>query len=407
MPVAHSGVAGVAWLIVKELGAQGHTVDCYVEWDAAGTPSELLELSGVRITAVETNWQWNRWYSRNQTAAFVTSLAARSLVQRRLAKSLMKRNAQRPYDVIYQFSAIEVFGLRRFLDRLPPLVIHPETHLGGELRSWWQERRLVRRCEPLYRQILIPTVLLIRTARQRRDINSASSVVSISEVFRGWITQDYGTGKGRSVVIPNPVDLAFFCPQPRQRPNDRPVRLLFVGRISVRKGIEQIVALSNRLVDLRDEVEIRLIGGHTMWSDYRPLLEDLDSRIALYIGRVSPERVREELASADILIQPSTYEPFGLTVAEGLAMGIPVVASDQVGATEDVSPACCWRFPAGDLGAFEAAVRVAVTEVQSAPNGTIGRVARSEADRLFSPQKIGRRVAEELDANIRRNRVTA
>jgi glycosyltransferase involved in cell wall biosynthesis len=53
---------------------------------------------------------------------------------------------------------------------------------------------------------------------------------------------------------------------------------------------------------------------------------------------------------------PSHHEPFGLTAAEALACGTPVVASNAVGAVEGFR-ACCERFRAGDAAAFEAALR--------------------------------------------------
>lgn len=399
MPRPGGGVPGVAWLILKELSARGHRIDCYVVGADGDVPEGLLDLAGVRVVNLDSGWRWDQWYSRNRTTAFLTSLGARGLAQRKLARTLVANHRKRSYDVLYQFSAIEVFGLRRFLKTLPPLIIHPETHICGELRAWRNEESLIRRCESAYRRAITPLVLLARAARQRRDIRMATTVVCISDVFAGWIKRDYDVDPGRCATIPNPVDLDFFAPRLRQRSEETPLRVLFLGRISVRKGVDQIVELSNRLTDLAGTISIRIVGGHTTWSDYRPLLGDLNPQIAVYVGPVSSEVVREELANADILIQPSNYEPFGLTTAEALAMGVPVIVSDEVGAAEHVSSACCWRFPAGDVDAFEGAVRAALRVATSPVWDTVRGVARAEAERLFGPTAVAAAVVNVLETS--------
>lgn len=209
MPTPLGGVAGVAWQILAGLQQMGHSIDCYI----AGSPEHLapmsVKLSRVRYVICDPGWRWDRWYSRNQLAAFVSGLAARSLAQRRLAARLLANHRGEPYDVIYQFSSIEVFGLKRHLRELPPLVLHPETHIAGELRSWRVERRLVRKCEPRYRRALVPTILWVRSLRQRRDIRLATAVVCISSVFRSWLIRDYGLDLKRCYVVPNPLNTDF------------------------------------------------------------------------------------------------------------------------------------------------------------------------------------------------------
>jgi glycosyltransferase involved in cell wall biosynthesis len=159
-----------------------------------------------------------------------------------------------------------------------------------------------------------------------------------------------------------------------------------------------VVGLSQRLADLAGRVRIRVVGGPTLWSDYRCLLEDLDPRVAVYTGGVPPEGLPEVYRSAHGLIQPSHYEPFGLTVAEALATGLPVVVSDEVGAGEGVDPRCCRIFPAGDLSAFEAAVRKLVDDLAAGGGNGLSAVARDEAERLFSPDRIVGMLTRQLDA---------
>ena len=60
-----------------------------------------------------------------------------------------------------------------------------------------------------------------------------------------------------------------------------------------------------------------------------------DPRIRL-VGHLVGDALAQAYRDADALVVPSLYEPWGLVVHEGLAHGLPVVATDQVGAADDL-----------------------------------------------------------------------
>ena len=64
-------------------------------------------------------------------------------------------------------------------------------------------------------------------------------------------------------------------------------------------------------------------------------------------------------ADVDALVLPSLYEPWGLVVHEGLANGLPVIVTDQVGSADDLveSGVNGYVVPAGSVEAFGAAMR--------------------------------------------------
>ena len=152
--------------------------------------------------------------------------------------------AEHPFDLVYQFSSIESFALPRALRAQVPLVIHPETHAAGELRALIAERRLGLRCHPLYR-----CGASRRDGRaalvQRITIRRARLLVCISSVFRDHLVADYGFPREHTVVVPNPVRLERF--EPVEKPLGEPPRVLVLGRVAARKGIEDVVAVANLL----------------------------------------------------------------------------------------------------------------------------------------------------------------
>ena len=171
--------------------------------------------------------------------------------------------------------------------------------------------------------------------------------------------------------------------------------MLFVARISVRKGVEQIIELSRRLDDLRGQVQIEVMGDRTQWSDYRGHLKDLNPRTARYAGSINHHAVMGEYDRADLLLLPSMYEPGGLVVGEALSRGVCAVVSDEVGSGEPVHEDVCRKFPAGDVDAFERQVRRMIDDLRTR-RPALRAAARQQAVEHFAPDKIARQFMELL-----------
>jgi glycosyltransferase involved in cell wall biosynthesis/GT2 family glycosyltransferase len=398
MPADHSSVAYAETLILQEAVAAGLDVDCYLAGEANAIPPSLMNKDGLRFFCEPVDWNWGHWYSRTPLSSFVTGQWARARAQRRLGPLLQRQHAANPYDVLLQFSQIELFFAQSLLSRLPPLVLYPSVHAAGELHWHRRETRMAQRCEPRLWHLACRGMLTARSTRQRRDVRSGEMVIALSKRFGRYLSRDYGVPAERIRVLPYPIDLErFLPPAERETPTTEPLTLLFASRMSVRKGVEMVVALSHRLADLAGEVRIEAVGGETLWSRYAPLLAELNRDIASYHGAVENQQLADLYRHADLLLQPSHYEPFALTVGEGLASGLPVVASDEVGATEEVDPVCCRVFRAGDLDGFEHQVRTLVSRLRTHERTQIKAVARSEAQRLFAPSSIAERLMTYLE----------
>ena len=379
------GPEGAAWLVLEELRRSGVRLDLYLTLTEDRTEVAALEsFLGVKVIRVSSVWRWNRWYSRNDFVAMVTGMGSTSLGRRRLVNLLVEQHELAPYDVMYQFSTIEVFGRRRDRKKLPTMVLHPSVHAAGELRWMWNERELSRRCEGWLRPRLVMCWFLFRSRRQRRDIGRAALVLALSSAFGRHLSEDYGFDPTRIRIAPNPIDLDSFRPPRQVLPTEGPLRIALLGRISVRKGLELVVELSSRMRDLAGQVQFEIVGDPSLWSDYRRLLDDLDPTMASVHGHVSYDELKAWIPTCDLMLQPAKYEPFGLTVGEALACGVPVVVTSEVGAGEQLSAACSIRIPPCDVDALEEAVREMVTRLTSPARGPMQAAARSEAERLWS-----------------------
>jgi glycosyltransferase involved in cell wall biosynthesis len=395
-PTSDSGATYVGTLFLRELARAGAQVDVFLDVPADQIPNELRGEEGLRFVLRPTRWRWDRWYNRSPLRAFVSGSLFRLHAKNRLAEAIARRHAGEPYDVVYQFSQTELGRLRRLRASLPPVVVHPSTHAAGELAWLRREAGLARGLEPRPRRLVVQGLLTVRARVQRRDLAQADRVVAISRRFGEHLVADYGVDPERVGVVVNPIDLDRFARGDGRLPAG-PLTLLFVSRISVRKGVELVVDLSHRLADLEGQVRLLVVGGRSTWSDYTGLLDGLHPGVATHAGQMAPGELARAYREAAAVLVPSHYEPFGLTVAEALACGTRVVASDEVGAAEDVDRRVCPVFAQGDAGAFERTVRAALAEARATGAPQRSALARAEAERLFAAPALTRRLLEELE----------
>ena len=379
------GVPGMGMLLLRELLRQGIEVDLYLATDST-VPPPVEPMPGLRVIMRRSRWQWGRWYSRAKPLALLSSLAVRSLSTALLSVRLLREHRRRPYDAVYQLSQTELFLLGRVRRLAPPIVVHPCTHVAGELRWHRAEQDYALRSERRGPHFLMRALMTLRSRMQPRELARADLVLGLSERFNALVHQDYGVPRERLRVVRTPVDLERFSPDGPER-KAAPRTLLFISRITARKGVEQDDALSHRLADLSGSVRILVIGGATMWSDYRAHLADLHPELGEYAGHVPSEELPALLRSATLLLVPSWYEPGSIATAEALACGLPVVLSDEVGNAEVVSGPHLRTHRAGDLDGLEAAVRSLLAAAE-ADEPALRASARANAEAAFAPDAV-------------------
>jgi glycosyltransferase involved in cell wall biosynthesis len=393
-PGEDGGVPAVATELLHGLARLGHRIDCFFPAAGREPPALLAGDENIAFVWGTSEWQWDRWYSRAKIGAFMSGLLARGYASVRLRREIARRHKQEPYDLIYQFSNIETLAVPPSVARAVPLVIHPETHVAGELRFLISERRLALRCQPRYMFVSVASIMLLRALVQRIRIRRARLLVCISSVFRDHMVHDYGFPLANTVVVPNTIAVGRFA-EPDRQPGEPPT-VLVLGRIAVRKGIEDVVAVARMLLERNVDVRVRVVGGPSLWSDYTTLLDDLPAENSEYAGRVPASEIPGELARSDLLLQASKYEPFALTVAEALAAGVPVVATREVGAIEGVDSSVAAEVEPGDIDGMATAITAMLDRVKARPQETRS-LAHAEARRLFAPDLVCEKISVALE----------
>jgi glycosyltransferase involved in cell wall biosynthesis len=393
-PQETGGAPGVVTELLDGLSRLGHEIDCFFPGIGVAVPSHLEAHENLSFIWGTSEWRWNRWYSRTKIASFATGLLSRALASVRLQREITRRHRARPYDLIYQNQTIESLGVPAAVTRTIPLVIRPDSHMAGELRCLIAERELAFRCQPRHTFFLVAAIMAVRALVQRVRIGRASLLICISSVFRDHIVHDYSFPREKTTVITNPVRLDRFAVS--RRAVNEPPTVLVPTRISVRKGLEDVIALARELHRRGVPARIRVIGGPSNWSDYTKLLEDLPSENAEYGGRVPPSGMPAELQAADVVLLASKYDPCPMSVLEALAAGVPVVATNEVGSIEGVEQSVAGEVPVGDVAAMADAVTQMLDRVEANPE-QIRAKARAEAERRFARDVVCGQISDALE----------
>jgi glycosyltransferase involved in cell wall biosynthesis len=162
------------------------------------------------------------------------------------------------------------------------------------------------------------------------------------------------------------LNLPYFSDLQRfnvSRREDNPERtFLFSGSLIHRKGVDLLAAAFVTLAQEVSNVRLRILGDGELRGALEQTLRPVNDRVE-FTGFRDWGDLPREYASADVLCVPSRYDGWGLVVPEGLASGLPVIATDRMGAALEFveTGRNGWRIPAGDGEALLCAMREAAS----------------------------------------------
>jgi glycosyltransferase involved in cell wall biosynthesis len=176
-------------------------------------------------------------------------------------------------------------------------------------------------------------------ARKSWEFQGADYLLAPSEpAKRSFI--EAGFSDDKLVVTPLWVDINLWFPEARAprkpRKKDDPLRVLFVGGLSWRKGIPYLIEAAR---SCGTDVRLTLVGSR---------MDELESYLAKntdvfeWIGPQTKPALRRIYCEHDVFVLPSLADTFGFVALEAMACGLPVIVTDNCGAPV---PDSSWRAP--------------------------------------------------------------
>ena len=164
--------------------------------------------------------------------------------------------------------------------------------------------------------------------RELREYQLADRILVQSEPARQSFIRR-GFDAGRLVKVPTGVDTSFFSTPTEER---CPGAIVSVAKVGVQKGHHHLVQ-AFRMLNTRN-ASLTLVGPITPGWEERLHLDQAGIRAT---GRVSRSRVTEELQRASIFVLASVHEGLALVLAQAMACGLPVIATEATGVREFVT----------------------------------------------------------------------
>jgi glycosyltransferase involved in cell wall biosynthesis len=293
---------------------------------------------------------------------------------RTIRDTIAVRRAARGRDIVHIHSALapSVTVLRAAAmalaarSRGSAVIVHAH---GGEIQGWLTTPR--RR-------------MLLRLA-----MRPAERVVAVWAAGESVLRQVLPPGQVQLIDNGVPLDV----PQ-HAAPADGPPRVLYVGLLTARKGVVDLLDASRILHGRGVDHELQLLGGT---PDEGPAAESavrsaLTGREQL-LGTRAPQDMPKAYSDADVFCLPSWWEAMPLSVLEAMAAGLPVVATDVGdvgravvdGETGSVVPV---RDPKALADALEPLL------LDAALRRRMGAAGRARATDLFSSEATARSISE-------------
>ena len=184
------------------------------------------------------------------------------------------------------------------------------------------------------------------------------SVVWVSRSVRERARREAPWYPGDGVVIGSGIDRADFPERPVTADRPWSWRLLQVGRLDARKGLETSVRALARL-PVQAGLEVVGRGDAEHERHLRAVADQLGLAGRVRFGARPRSALAEVYSGADVALFPPTWdEPFGLVPLEAMACGTPVVATGTGGSADFLRDgANCLLVPPGDDAALATAVR--------------------------------------------------
>lgn len=231
--------------------------------------------------------------------------------------------------------------------------------------------------------------LYVRTRGLPTKARSAARVVTVCEYNVARLREACpGLPAERIALVYCGVDTREFTLRPEPAPATE-MRLLSVGRLVPKKGFDDLIRAVGLLRDAGQVVRFEIIGDGRERLHLEELIEHLHLHgIVRLLGHQPNSRVREALVKSDAFVLPCVVDAGGdrdsmpVVIKEAMAVGVPVIATNEVGNPEMVDDQVGRLVPPRS----PEAIALAIAELQAldaAERRALGIAARQRAVERF------------------------
>ena len=386
-PTAH-------YLLVRELLRRGVKVDLFAHDDHVPCPAGLVG-DGFRYFGLEQPGLLtlvDKLPSPLVTVIRRLSYPAIVAAWRRTYSPVVESEHRRaPYDAVLVLDTLPAFMIPGV-----PTVAWIQAPLHTELEAARRLRPQIVSVSGRIFYLVLVSVSRYTILVRRRALASCDQLIQGSEWARRALV-DAGISPDAVHVVPYPVDLDLFQPDPGINPDwEQPV-LLSLGRLDPRKRLDLLLEAFGLVRQAVPGARLRVIGRPGYAPNQLSLIDQSPHREQIEYRPLMPrEEIPALLRGADVLVQTSENESFGSAVAEALASGVPVVVGPSNG-TADYVDTNSQVFESYAPESVAHAILRALEARRKRPDD-VRQSTRASAERWFAAPAIADQVLEILNA---------
>lgn len=175
-----------------------------------------------------------------------------------------------------------------------------------------------------------------------------------------------------------------------------PITFLYSGGLNQRKGVDVLAEAFLNLISDGWKVRLVFLGAGELRSELESNLRNCMGSVE-FLGFRDWENLPAVYSRADVLCVPSRHDGWALVVPEGLAAGLPVIATTSTGAAVDlIKPGNNgWLVPCGDVTALASAMREAASldsdtlrKMSANAQASVANHQLEDGARLFAAETI-------------------
>lgn len=278
------------------------------------------EIPNAKVTAFNA-WSWVQSLQRqagSATQGYEEFLKIGKAFAGKVTRALRQRGVKTEEDIFFGFDTgcletLEWLNTRKVFSVVDQIDAARELEQATitEQRSWpeWETPHL-----------RIPESYFERLSREWR---LASAVLVNSDLSRQALIRQ-GVPAHKLVVVPCAYEAPVRNTEPRRR--EGPLRVLWVGSVILRKGIQYLMEAA-RMLEAR-RFQFRVVGPIGI-SDAAVATAPENLR---FEGPVPRTRLAQVFREADVFVFPTLSDGFGITQLEAMSHGLPVIATPNCGA---------------------------------------------------------------------------
>ena len=268
-------------------------------------------------------------------------------------KEYIKENGKP--DVIHAHSVIWGGVVAKYISEKENIPYFITEHFTG----WILNEKM--QSKKVYREILLDVV------------SNSTLCLAVSSFLKNKMIELYDLSEDKIKVVPNIVNDLFFKNRTLIKKGEY-FRLSIIGYLIDKKNHFILFKAIQNLIKMGYKVELKVIGTGELENSLREyaVLNKLSNNI-YFLGQLNRDEIVAEILKSHAIISASTFETFGVTIIEGLALGRPVIVLDSGGPRDIVRKEDGVIFKENTPEAFTNAIKYVIDNYESYNQGKIAQ----------------------------------